>query len=133
MAERTRRQALGGRLVLIVLTTLVLLFFLNPAQHRVFPQCLFLKFTGWHCPGCGAMRAVHELLHGNLSGAFRDNALLVIALPFILWQLSRFVVRLSRGEPASFRIPARWFGVILVVLVMFEMWRNFTAGAWLSP
>jgi len=32
--------------------------------------CLFLKFTGIPCPGCGGQRALIQLIKGNLSEAF---------------------------------------------------------------
>ncbi|MEM6279299.1 MAG: DUF2752 domain-containing protein, partial [Verrucomicrobiota bacterium] len=47
------------------------------------PRCLLHESTGLHCPSCGNTRATHALLHGDLAGAFRQNAVFVIALPFL--------------------------------------------------
>jgi hypothetical protein len=33
------------------------------------------------CPGCGSLRAAHQLLHGNLSAAWALNKALLIGLP----------------------------------------------------
>jgi len=33
------------------------------------------------CPGCGGMRMVYSLLHGDIGAALRYNALSVIAWP----------------------------------------------------
>ena len=38
-----------------------------------YPTCPFLAITGWYCPGCGSLRAVHDLLHGDLAGAVRPQ------------------------------------------------------------
>lgn len=32
--------------------------------------CLFMKFTGIPCPGCGGQRSVIHLAHGEFSDAF---------------------------------------------------------------
>lgn len=39
------------------------LFVVDPARHRVTPRCPIRTVTGFDCPGCGGLRAVHELLH----------------------------------------------------------------------
>lgn len=56
---------------------------LDPASSGVFPRCSFLTITGYKCPGCGSQRAIHALLNGDVAGAFRYNALLLIAIPWI--------------------------------------------------
>ena len=45
------------------------------------PLCLVHRLTGLDCPGCGATRAVHALLDGDLPLALRNNVLIVVALP----------------------------------------------------
>jgi len=36
---------------------------------------------GAQCPGCGSLRAAHQLLHGNLQQAWALNKPLIIGLP----------------------------------------------------
>ena len=62
----------------------LLFFFFNPSNTALFPKCPFLLLTGWKCPGCGSQRAIHHLLHLQISEAFLDNALLIILLPLLL-------------------------------------------------
>jgi hypothetical protein len=57
------------------------LFFFDPATAGFYPPCLFRTFLGVQCPGCGSLRAVHQLLHGNFSEAWALNQPLLIALP----------------------------------------------------
>lgn len=59
--------------------------YFNPAQHSFFLPCLVNNLTGYQCAGCGAQRAVHQLLHFNFIEAFRLNSLIVISLPFLLF------------------------------------------------
>lgn len=72
---------------ILILTGIVLAgaiyFYFNPANTHLFPKCPFLSITGFKCPGCGSQRAVHALLHLDISSAFFYNALLVASLPII--------------------------------------------------
>ena len=82
---------MGGmrRSLIIVLVIAALLLFgfiyyaLDPSASSLFPQCTFLQLTGYKCPGCGSQRAFHAMLHGDVAGAIRYNALLIIAVPWI--------------------------------------------------
>lgn len=53
-------------------------------QGSLFPKCGFFVLTGYKCPGCGIQRALHHLLHGDFFGAFKQNALAFLSVPYIL-------------------------------------------------
>jgi hypothetical protein len=60
-----------------------------------FPACPFNVLTGLDCPGCGGLRMMHDLLHGDLAAAVIDNVFLLVGLPALLvWALVRW--RLNR-------------------------------------
>jgi Protein of unknown function (DUF2752) len=84
--------------------------------HRpgsLFPPCPFKLLTGWDCPGCGGLRMVHDLLHGDLPAAVVDNVFLLVGLPALaLWALGRR----ARGK-SVFATPA-----IVVVVVLTLAW-----------
>jgi hypothetical protein len=109
------------------------LFFFNPVEHRFFPPCLFQKLTGWYCPGCGATRALHQLLHGNVGAALRCNALLVLSLPIPAWVTARFFWRQRRGETGRQRRSGGWMWWLIAPMLIFAVWRNLPSGAWLAP
>ena len=46
--------------------------------------CPFKALTGLDCPLCGATRAAHHLLRGDIVGAMGLNLLFVAAAPFLL-------------------------------------------------
>lgn len=77
------------RSFIIVIAIAVLMLFaflyyvLDPSASSLFPRCIFLETTGYKCPGCGSQRAIHALLHGDVVGAFRYNAFLLIGIPWI--------------------------------------------------
>ena len=55
----------------------------DPGASRLYPPCPMHALTGLFCPGCGSLRALHALLHGELAAAVRQNALMMVFLPFI--------------------------------------------------
>lgn len=106
----------------------VLLFVLDPAKSRVYPVCPFHALTGLHCPGCGSLRALHQLLHGNVAAAFGLNALVVLSLPFMGYAAINCALRLTgrRPLPAPL-VRAGWIWTLLGVVVLFGVLRNLPA------
>ncbi len=74
-----------------------LLYFADPASTPLYPPCLIRTYTGWRCPGCGATRAMHALLHGRVREAWEWNALWTAGAPAAAawgaWRLLRDVRR----------------------------------------
>ena len=101
-----------------------LLFLFDPARHLFYPVCAFHRATGLLCPGCGSLRAVHQLLHGHLATAFRFNPLLMVCLPLVAWFALRWAARKARGEPAALSFRVAWLWFFLAVAAVFTVWRN---------
>ena len=114
----------------------VVLFLFDPARSAIYPVCHFHKLTGWHCPGCGSLRALHHLTHGELAAAFSCNPLLIVSLPVLAWLAGRRLIR-RRSEraplPSAVKLAALW--VVVGVIVLFGILRNlpFPAFGWMSP
>jgi|SRR5208337_2725222 len=102
----------------------VVLFCFDPRQCHFYPVCFFHKTTGLLCPGCGALRAMHQLLHGHLATAFRFNPVLVVSLPILAWIGARYRWRKARNEPASLGLPPFWLWLILVAILVVSVLRN---------
>lgn len=100
------------------------LYFLDPATTAIYPVCYFHRFTGLDCPGCGGLRATHQLLHGHIGQAFRLNALVVLAAPVLAVLCARFLLRHFKGQRARFEIRTSWLWAGLALLVVFGILRN---------
>jgi hypothetical protein len=89
--------------------------------HRsnfLFPTCPFHAATGLYCPGCGGLRMVHDVLHGDLAAAIVDNVVALIGLPLLLaW----FLLRRRSGRPWMTPVAAV---VIIAVAVTWTVVRN---------
>ena len=103
----------------------ILLRIFDPATSGVFPPCPVRYLTGWYCPGCGSLRAIHQLLHGNLQAGWAMNPLAVVLLPFLLYGLvSHLLLEIrGRGLPQTF-LPAVWIRALCVVIILFGVARN---------
>jgi hypothetical protein len=108
----------------IVLAGLLVLLLFDPARHALYPMCVFKKVTGYDCPGCGGLRAMHHLLRGDIVGAFQLNAMAMVALPLTLAWLVFYWRRRGQRQPLTGR-KALWIvWAIALVLVLFGIVRN---------
>jgi hypothetical protein len=89
-----------------------------------YPTCSWLALTGWQCPGCGTLRAVHALSHADVVAAAGYNPLVVLLVPLVLAGWLAWLRSSWRGEPMPLRVPT-WAGyATLVVLPVFWVARN---------
>lgn len=102
----------------------IVIFLFDPSRYGFYPHCIFHQVTGYLCPGCGGLRAMHQLLHGNLANAWHFNALLVASLPLLgLWGVVILWRRhFHRRAPGQFRLAWLWSG--LAVILLFGILRN---------
>ena len=121
----------------LVLAATVYVALVDPNSPGHYVTCPLLATTGLYCAACGGLRAVHDLAHLDVAGAWRMNPLLVIALPLMVAAWVRWVARASRAlrpTAASDRRSARLAWVVLVVLPVYSVLRNVPALApWLAP
>lgn len=123
-------------LLLLLAAALLVLFRFNPSQYGFYPRCAFYLSTGLYCPGCGALRATHQLVHGHLLTAMRCNVLLVLSVPFAAYFLLRQIRCWMTRQPAPpFVLRARWLIAIGIILLVFTILRNIRVEpfTWLAP
>jgi hypothetical protein len=97
----------------------------DPNHSSAYPQCPTKLLTGLDCPMCGATRAVHSLLRGDIVGAMDHNLLFVLLLPaiayaFVAWTATRMGHPM---KPIPMTNKALWIPLAAVMLV-FTVLRN---------
>ena len=121
---------------LALLGGIAVLFAYDPASSGVFPRCPFFAMTSFHCPGCGTLRALHQLFNGNLITAFGLNPLMMLSLPFVAYSSTSRIVQKVRGQalPTVF-VPSGWIWALSVVVISFGVLRNVPVYpfSWLAP
>jgi hypothetical protein len=127
-ALRVPALAAAGAVAVITLVAAV-----DPNQPGHYPTCPFLAATGYYCPGCGSLRAIHDLAHGDLGGAMARNPLTMIAVVGLAIGWVVWARRLWRGRPRTWAAhPALLYGLLTLVLAFWAL-RNVPGWTWLSP
>lgn len=97
----------------LILAVIALFYFIfDPMEWGFMPRCVFHQITGLQCMGCGSQRMLHALLHGDIAGAFKANALFTCSLPFIL-----FLLWLEMYKRKYSRLYARVHSIFLIISV----------------
>ncbi|HEY3618527.1 MAG TPA: DUF2752 domain-containing protein [Candidatus Sulfotelmatobacter sp.] len=124
MLQMKRNRLLAAMLAAFAAGVVTLRVF-DPATSNVFPPCPLRYLTGWYCPGCGSLRAMHQLLHGNVGAAWAMNPLTVVLLPFLIYGLASFALFEIRGEglPQPF-LRGSWIRALCAAIILFGIARN---------
>ena len=98
----------------------------NPVESSFFIPCPFHYLTGLHCPGCGSQRALHQLVHFNIYGAFRYNPLLVLSLPILFYSVGIVIYNFINQTKyrVSFFYNNAFIYVYFGMVVLFWVLRN---------
>ena len=104
----------------------VVLYLYSPESLRI-PRCPFLQLTGWQCSGCGSLRGIHALLHGDLGRVLQLNVMLIPALLYlallVLLELTRpHSVRAERLYHRFSGCTASW--IIFAIIIVWGIGRN---------
>ena len=98
LSERAAKQLRRSRIILscvtVLLVGIIVMGIVSPHTlsglvGEISPGCVFRRYTGIACPGCGGTRSLRALLAGDIIGAFRYNML----MPFTLLALITEYVR----------------------------------------
>ncbi|MDE7402667.1 MAG: DUF2752 domain-containing protein [Muribaculaceae bacterium] len=112
-------------IAVVVLGTAGLLYYLyDPARSQLAPKCSFKLLTGWDCPGCGAQRMVHSLLHLDFASAWQANPFLLCMMPVLI--LLGFSALWRNRYPrmyATFNSPIA-IAAVGVAIVLWTVLRN---------
>jgi hypothetical protein len=102
-----------------------MLYAFPPSQYDFYPRCPFYTYAHFLCPGCGATRALYEMLHGNVAGAWHYNAFLTVLAPLTaLWIVAVWFRCARKNETPDFRVPRAAWVLVAVVAVLFTVARN---------
>jgi Protein of unknown function (DUF2752) len=89
------------------------------------PTCPTKLIFGIDCPGCGSMRMVYSLLHGDLLAAAHYNVIALVTLPLLVLAWFTWTRGRLRGTPVTSWQHWRWAPhIALVVFVVWFVIRN---------
>lgn len=118
VSAETGDRVRSAAFVLTALVALGFLYVFNPSTSALYPTCPFFFVTGCYCPGCGSLRAVHQLTRGHLLTAFGLNPLLVLSLPFLaVYALGLMRIAVTgRARERRFVAPGLIWALLALIL-----------------
>jgi hypothetical protein len=130
---RPRRMGLPVATITGLATATLALYLRDPHASGSWGYCP-ISLLGFYCPGCGGLRAVNDLTHGDLAGAVSSNALLMLAMPFAVFLLARWAVDAWQGRQRGLPTLSSWPGlsIVITLITVFTLVRNLP-GSWLAP
>ncbi len=104
-----------------------LLFRFSPQNYSFYPPCPFYALTNHFCPGCGATRALAELLHGHILSALQFNAAVTLLLPVLLYYFARVYWTAVRQNRVDWPPIPQWsWQTVLAMVALFGVARDLT-------
>lgn len=103
----------------VAIIVLSIYFYFDPTQYP-FPKCAFLSLTGWECPGCGIQRAMHALLHGNISLAWYYNPFIFVVMPILIVFYTAEILR--EKYPRFYMIVNSRVVILVCGLIIIAWW-----------
>jgi hypothetical protein len=82
------------------------------------PVCPTKALLGIDCPGCGSLRMLYSLLHGNLMTAARFNALGLVAVVLLVWAYLVWTYGRVTGRRIRSWQDQRWSAMVALSLVV---------------
>lgn len=82
------------------------------------PVCPTKALLGIDCPGCGSLRMLYSLMHGNLLAAARFNALGLAAVVLLVWAYFAWTYGRLMGRRVRSWQHRRWAAVATLSLVV---------------
>ncbi len=107
---------------------ILLLVFFPISKYHFYPVCPWYGLTHTYCPGCGTMRGIDHVLHGDLLGLFKANKIGIVFIPILLWE---YIQRGVQGI-AGYRLPELTLSkielyILIILIVVYWVARNFVS------
>jgi hypothetical protein len=104
----------------------------DPNAPGHYPTCPFLFVTGLDCPGCGSLRALHALAHGDFTTAMARNPLTLAGMAVLAFLWVAWLRRSVTGAPRRWAAPPWMLRALLGLVLSFWVLRNLPGFAWLA-
>ena len=113
-------------LFLVIIGIGVCLYIFKPVAGGIYPPCPFYFLTGLYCPGCGTLRGLNSILHGDIVKALDLNPLMVLSIPFVIYILiSNSNIRIyGRVFVKRYVFSTIFYNILLITIFSFWVLRN---------
>jgi hypothetical protein len=90
--------------------------------------CPWYALTHTYCPGCGTLRGIDHMLHGDIFGLFKSNKIGMLFMPILLWEY----IQIGVQGIAGYRLPELTLSkielyILVVLIIAYWVTRNFVS------
>lgn len=78
-----KKSLIWALAAIAVITGIIVVYHHFSPAAQWFPRCPVKLLTGLSCPSCGAQRAFHALLHGQVVEALSFNYFFILSIPYL--------------------------------------------------
>ncbi|WP_405206072.1 DUF2752 domain-containing protein [Aquimarina sp. LLG6339-5] len=135
ISKKTENKYLkyGYLLALVPIFFFIRYYYLNDPGSSTgegfFPSCPFHLLTGYHCPGCGSQRAIHDLLNGRILQALQHNLLFVILAIVLFIKLYNYTAKRFLNKKLKDWTYNKYFTyIILITIISYWILRNISSA-----
>ncbi len=82
-------------------------------RHQM--SCIYKKYLGIHCPGCGMQRSLILLLKGDIVGSIVTYPALIPMIMLILGLVIQLIFRFEKGG-----VYLKFLFIFAVIIIMFN-------------
>jgi hypothetical protein len=120
-----RDRLTASAVVALAAGGLSVIYLLDPSSSDLYPPYPFLALTGFYCPGCGTLRALHQLTLGHAVTALDLNPLMVLLLPLVAYFLASQAMLAVTGRPLrKFFVRPALIWTLLGIIFVYWLLRN---------
>jgi Protein of unknown function (DUF2752) len=128
LPSNNKVRLLSGTYCALTVIGVVSLALLDPEETTFIPMCPCRLLTGFYCPGCGSLRAIHAITRLRIDRALGYNPLLVLFLPLFIWFFAINLATACRGpDKIKFRLPPAFGNALLIIILTYFVFRNIPA------
>jgi len=120
-------------MILIILLLFSFLYYRIYSLYHIGIPCIFHKITGLYCPGCGITRTLFSLINFDFKSAFRNNILILIVCPFLLYYVIHKIYDWINFKPERNIFPPWVWNTLLIITIIFGILRNLPWFDFLKP
>jgi hypothetical protein len=84
----------------------------------ILPVCPTKALLGIDCPGRGSLRMIYSLLHLDVAGALRYNALGLVAVLLLVWAFAAWTYGRLVGQQVASWQHLRWSAPVALALTL---------------
>jgi hypothetical protein len=117
----------------MVLVAVGYLAAVDPNRPGHYPGCPILAISGYYCPGCGGLRAIHDLAHGQPKAALSANLVVTLLAPVAIIGWAIWTRNRLQRRPNRVRVGPWALVLGSIVLIAFAVLRNVPGLSWLAP